>query len=41
MVSRRCKMMVKSELDKLGILYKSIELGKKFPLRKRKNLEDL
>lgn len=27
MVSLRCKMMVKSELDKLGICYKSIELG--------------
>lgn len=27
MVSRRCKMMVKSELEKLGIVYKSIELG--------------
>lgn len=27
MVSRRCKMMVKSELDKLDIPYKSIELG--------------
>lgn len=27
MVSRRCKMMVKLELDKLGIAYKSIELG--------------
>ncbi|WP_343557456.1 helix-turn-helix domain-containing protein [Sphingobacterium sp.] len=27
MVSRRCKMMVKSELDKLGIAYISIELG--------------
>ncbi|WP_333862865.1 helix-turn-helix domain-containing protein [Sphingobacterium sp.] len=27
MVSRRCKMMVKSELDKLGIAYTSIELG--------------
>ncbi len=27
MVSLRCKMMVKSELDKLGIAYKSVELG--------------
>lgn len=27
MVSRRCKMMVQSELEKLGIVYKSIELG--------------
>lgn len=27
MVSRRCKMMVESELKKLGIVYKSIELG--------------
>lgn len=27
MVSLRCKMMVKSELEKLGIAYKSIELG--------------
>jgi YesN/AraC family two-component response regulator len=27
MVSLRCKMMVKLELDKLGITYKSIELG--------------
>jgi len=27
MVSLRCKMMVKSELDNLGIPYKSIELG--------------
>lgn len=27
MVSLRCKMMVKSELEKLGIDYKSIELG--------------
>lgn len=27
MVSLRCKMMVKSELDKLGIAFKSIELG--------------
>ncbi len=27
MVSLRCKMMVKSELDKLGIHYQSIELG--------------
>lgn len=27
MVSLRCKMMVKSELEKLGIVYKSIELG--------------
>lgn len=27
MVSLRCKMMVKSEMDKLGIAYKSIELG--------------
>lgn len=41
MVSRCCKMMVKSELDKLGILYKSIELGEKLLLRKRKNLEEL
>ncbi len=41
MVSRRCKMMVKSELGKLGILYKSIELGEKLLLRKRKYLEEL
>lgn len=27
MVSLRCKMKVRSELDKLGIAYKSIELG--------------
>lgn len=27
MVSLRCKMMVKSELDKLGVLYNVIELG--------------
>lgn len=27
MVSLRCKMMVKSELDKLGLLYTVIELG--------------
>ena len=27
MVSLRCKLMVKSELEKLNILYKSIELG--------------
>lgn len=27
MVSLRCKMMVKSELEKLGIDYKSVELG--------------
>ncbi len=27
MVSLRCKMMVKTELDKLGILYKQIDLG--------------
>lgn len=27
MVSLRCKMMVKAELDKLGILYKAIDLG--------------
>src|SRR5580658_9167515 len=27
MVSIRCKMLVKSELDKLGLHYKSIELG--------------
>lgn len=27
MVSLRCKMMVKSELEKLGIAYKSVELG--------------
>lgn len=27
MVSLRCKMMVKSELEKLGIAYKTIELG--------------
>jgi len=27
MVSLRCKMMVKSELAKLGIAYNSIELG--------------
>jgi AraC-like DNA-binding protein len=27
MVSLRCKMVVKSELEKLGIAYKSIELG--------------
>ena len=27
MVSLRCKMMVKAELEKLGILYKTIDLG--------------
>ena len=27
MVSLRCKMMVKKELEKLGILYKMIDLG--------------
>jgi len=27
MVSLRCKMMVKSEFEKLGIAYKSVELG--------------
>lgn len=27
MVSLRCKLMVKSELDKLGIAYQSVELG--------------
>jgi AraC-like DNA-binding protein len=27
MVCIRCKMVVKSELDKLGLLYKSVELG--------------
>jgi AraC-like DNA-binding protein len=27
MVSIRCKMLVKSELDKLGIVYESVELG--------------
>lgn len=27
MVSLRCKLLVKSELDKLGIAYKSVELG--------------
>jgi AraC-like DNA-binding protein len=27
MVSIRCKMLVKAELDKLGILYKTVELG--------------
>lgn len=27
MVSLRCKMMVKSELEKLGVFYKSVELG--------------
>jgi YesN/AraC family two-component response regulator len=27
MVSLRCKMMVKAELEKLGVVYKSIELG--------------
>ena len=27
MVSLRCKMMVKAELEKLGILYKAIDLG--------------
>jgi YesN/AraC family two-component response regulator len=27
MVSMRCKMIVSSELDKLGIAYKSVELG--------------
>lgn len=27
MVSLRCKMMVKSELDKLGLDYSSVELG--------------
>ena len=27
MVSLRCKMMVKAELDKLGILYRTIDLG--------------
>ncbi len=27
MVSLRCKMLVKSELDKMGLAYKSIELG--------------
>ncbi len=27
MVSIRCKMVVKSELDKLGLTYTSVELG--------------
>src|SRR5687767_13550619 len=27
MVSIRCKMMVKTELDKLGLLYGAVELG--------------
>ncbi len=27
MVSIRCKMMVKSELDKLGLVYGAIDLG--------------
>ncbi|MBE9467049.1 MAG: helix-turn-helix transcriptional regulator [Bacteroidetes bacterium] len=27
MVSLRCKMLVKAELEKLGILYKTVELG--------------
>ncbi|MDX2443552.1 MAG: AraC family transcriptional regulator, partial [Bacteroidales bacterium] len=27
MVSLRCKLMVKAELEKLGILYKTIDLG--------------
>lgn len=30
MVSLRCKMMVKSELDKLGIAYNYVELGEVF-----------
>lgn len=46
MVSLRCKMLVRSELDKLGIRYKSIELGEVNleepilkPMRKRLQLQ--
>lgn len=44
MVSLRCKMMVRSELEKLGIAYRSIELGevnliRPLSLKKRQRLK--